>query len=286
VSSDLLTRLALPGSPRVLALVRIVVCAHVASVLMSPSFDAILFVPAHVMPWAKTILPEALERLVLAHLGFVVQLGLAGALLGLLGLFTRPALLITFGSFFLSQDIWFRMSLFHDDWLYFNAYLLVLALSPCADAWSLDARLFGRDTTPRVSHRIALELMTLWFAGIYVAAGLAKLFPLVKAWPWLAGRRAQQFALEFLLDSPLTWVLGRPPFDYASTRWPFALAAVYTVCTELGAATLVLTTRHRARVLTSIAVMHAGVWLLGVPGFVQVACVAMTVFVPAAWLGD
>ncbi|MEY4508304.1 MAG: Vitamin K-dependent gamma-carboxylase [Pseudomonadota bacterium] len=289
-ASHILARLHTPGSPRQLALVRIAVCVHVASVLMSPALDAIFVVPAHVMPWAESALPLGIEKLATKHVGLIAKIGFVAALFGAFGLLSRLALAITGLSFFLTQDVWFRMSLFHDDWLYFNAYLLILACSPSADAWSLDrVRKRARGEPPargNAAHRLATELMVLWFSGVYVAAGVAKLFPLVKVWGWLSGARAQAFAIDFLLDSPIYWMTHAPAFDYPSTRWPFALGAWYTILTELGAASLVLTTRYRWLVLPAIVGLHLSVLLFGIPGFVQTACIAMTVFVPASWLGS
>jgi hypothetical protein len=137
-AGHLLARLHTPGSPKQLALVRIAVCVHAASVLISPALDAIFVVPAHVMPWAESVLPLGLEKLATAHVGLLARVGFVAALFGAFGLLSRLALAVTAVCFFLTQDVWFRMSLFHDDWLYFNAYLLILACSPCADAWSLD----------------------------------------------------------------------------------------------------------------------------------------------------
>lgn len=256
---------------------------------MSPALEAIFVVPAHVMPWAESALPLGLEKLATAHVGLLARLGFVAALFGVFGLLSRLALALTAVCFFLTQDVWFRMSLFHDDWLYFNAYLLILACSPCADAWSLDRVWRRQRGQPPVqgnaSHRLAIELMALWFAGVYVAAGLAKLFPLVKVWGWLSGARAQSFAIEFMLDSPVYWITEAPLFDYATTRWPFALGAVFTIVTELGAASLVLTTRYRWLVLPAILALHLSVMMFGIPGFLQTALIAMTVFVPASWLG-
>jgi hypothetical protein len=236
------------------------------------------------------VLPLGLEKIATAHVALIAHVGFVGALLGAFGLLSRAALITTAVCFFLTQDVWFRMSLFHDDWLYFNVYLLILACSPCADAWSLDALRKRHHGAPPAhgneKHRLATELMVLWFAGVYVAAGLAKLFPLVKVWGWLSGARAQTFAIEFLLDSPIYWMTGAPAFDYANTRWPFAIGALFTIATELGAASLVLTTRYRWLVLPAILLMHLSVLMFGIPGFLQSACIAMTVFVPPRWLGE
>lgn len=150
-AGHLLARLHSPGSPRLLALVRIAVCVHAASVLMSPALDAIFLVPAHVMPWAESVLPLGLEKLATAHVGLLARVGFVAAL--------------------------------------------------------------------------------------------------------------------------------APAFDYTNTRWPFVLGAWFTIATELGAASLVLTTRYRWLVLPAILLMHLSVLMFGIPGFLQSACIAMTVFV-------
>ncbi|MGD8862133.1 MAG: hypothetical protein PVI30_19130 [Myxococcales bacterium] len=281
-------RLQRPDSARHLALVRIAVGVHVLTVFMSPAPQLILELPGHRMPWAETLFPRAVEELVLQHLDALLILGVASMALATIGLLTRIAMPIAALCFLLTQNFWFRMSLFHDDWLYFNAYLLVLSCSPCADAWSVDAWLRRRAGEPARGnprqYRLAIELMILWFAGVYVAAGLAKIFPLVKLPLWLGGARAQSFAQQFLYDSPIYWLTGGPAFDYFHVRWPFALAAVFTLFAELGAALLVLTDRHRPLMLAAIVGMHTGIFLLGIPGFVQGAIASIALFVPATAL--
>jgi hypothetical protein len=232
-------------------------------------------------PLARTWFPAALER-VLAPNGIqlCVHIGAAAAVFVAVGLFTRVALPVLLAMFLVTQNEYFRVTVFHDDWLYFPFDLLVLCFSPCADALAIDARIFRRKhrgARDPQSYRWPVEMMIGWFSLIYVAAGIAKLFPLRKGVLWLSGASTQQFAVEFLFDSPIYWWRGRTLFDY-SMRWPFAIASVCTVIVELGAATLLFTRRFNVVVLGAILAMHAGIHAFGIPAFFQIALVSCVLF--------
>jgi hypothetical protein len=273
-------RLRLPGSAVHLAVVRIVFAAHAMTVLMSPAIPLLHRVTVQPLFATQTMLPPALEALVAppARMQIIVGAGVIAAFATLVGFATFVALPLMFVSFFLSQNYFFRHSLFHDDWLYFNFFLLVLCFSPCADRLALDALLRRpRRERPANAYRWPVEVMILWFALIYVLAAVAKLFPLRKGLMWLSGGSAQHFAVHFVADSPIYWVLGRPLFDYG-VRWPFAIAAILTVAIELSALLLVWTRRFDAWVVGAIIAMHVGITLFGVPGFVQIALVSAVLF--------
>lgn len=285
----LLDRMKRPGSARGLALVRVAIGAHLLTVFLSPAFPLMARIGTHPHPMTATWLPSGLEDAVAANIEWLVLLGAGLCVLTILGLATRVVLPWLFVVFVLTQNYWFRSTLFHDDWLYFTFPLLVLSLSRCNDAWSLDRLIVERTRgAPRVDrrqHRWPVELCVLWFAFTYVAAGVAKLFPLAKGVVWLSGISAQEFAHQFVRDSLAFWALGEPLFDL-ETRWPFTLAAIGTVVVELGAGALLFTHRYRLVIFGALFAMHLSIFCFGIPAFPQMALALGVALIPPERLGD
>lgn len=283
-----LQNLTAPGSARQLALFRIVAAVHLFTVFQSPALGVLAAVEAKPHPMAGTLLPGSLEALLSwSDVQLVATLGSAAAVLMALGLWTKLATCAVLGALLVTQNYWFRATVFHDDWLYFPFPLLVLLFSRCADRLSLDARLRPARPQPRArpnDHRWPVELIVLGFALQYVAAGLAKLFPLRKGLEWLSGRSVQGFAIEFVHDSPAYWLRGHSLFDY-TTLWPFTLASYGTVAVELLALGM-LSRRPRLWLWLLLLMMHASIWWLGIPGFVQIALVFGVVMLPAEAFRD
>jgi hypothetical protein len=282
--SDFFTRLRAPGSAQHLALVRAAFAVHLFTVLITPATAVLEQVGGRPQPLAHTWLPAALEVVIARHIDALCGLGALAAVMVAAGLATRVALPLLLACFAASQNFYFRASVFHDDWLYFNAYLLVLCFAPCADAFALDAVIARRlrsERPPRApqEYRWPIELMIAWFALIYGAAGIAKLFPLRKGIEWLSGRSTQQFAAEFVFDSPIYWLRGRPLFDYA-TRWPFQIASVLSVTIELSAIALLVSRRAYPFVLAAVLAMHFGIHAFGIPAFFQIALFSAVLLLP------
>ena len=272
-------RLSRPGSALHLALVRIAFALHALAVLTSPALPLIRRVTDRPLLLTHTMVPPGIERWLVAgdHLDLVIAVGVTAAVCVAVGAATRLMLWLLLAAFVLTQNYFFRHSLFHDDWLYFDFYLLVLCVSPCADRLAIDRLL--RPAPPRApnAHRWPVELMIGWFALVYVGAAVAKLTPLAKGVVWLSGGSLQHFAGHFLLDSPIYWVLKRPLFDF-SLRWPFCIGSIVCVVVELSAILLVVTRRWDAWVVSAIVAMHLVIALLGIPGFVQIALVSAVLF--------
>ena len=277
-----------PGSPTHLAWVRIVFGAHLALLFLSPVYGLLDRVRPSAHPLSQSWL-SPLEPWVVDNIELIVSAGLISSLCMLVGLLTRVSVPLTLLCFLLSQNFWYRLTAFHDDWLYLTLPLIILSFAPSADAWSLDARLFRRAPARAPNAwRWPIEAMIACLALVYVCAGLAKLFPLAKGVAWLGGASTQSFAVEFARDSPLFWMLGSTPFDYTQHRWVFMLAAGATVIIELGAGLLWFTARYRWRFMIALALlsMHVGIWLMGIPGFVWIFAVHLVLFVPSEWFSD
>jgi hypothetical protein len=148
-------------------------------------------------------------------------------------------------------------------------YLLILALSPAADAWSIDARRRRdrrevRGESVRYGFPIALAGLVLVIT--YVIAGLAKLR--YGGVDWVFGdtlRNHVAYAaarLDLLGGSPSPvagWVVRLDGI------WPFVAAA--TIVIELGAPVALLGGRIRTAWVVAAWLMHLGVLVVMLIGF-------------------
>jgi hypothetical protein len=281
--------LAMPGSALQLALIRLLVAVHLVTVFTSPALPLLARIGGAPHPMAGTHVPRALEALLSwQHVLWIAHVGAVAAVAMALGVATRLAVGVVLVAFLITQNYWFRATVFHDDWLYFVFPLMVLLFSRCSDRLSVDALLRRKPPLAgdaRAAYRWPVELIVAWFAFLYVAAGLAKLLPLRKGVLWLSGRSVQHFATEFLHDSPVYWVLGRSAFDHC-ILWPFTLASVATVALELGAGALPFLSKARPLLFLALLGMHASIWSLGIPGFVQIALTFSAAMLPARLFRD
>ncbi|MFT6396499.1 MAG: hypothetical protein ACJAYU_001242 [Bradymonadia bacterium] len=279
-------RASLPGSAIHLAIVRIVFGAYMMKVFLSPVYPLLAQLGGR-LPTARSLLPIGVEQIVAANLFEFTLVAAVAALLMCIGLFTRVMSVIVFVLFLLTQAVYWRGTLFHDDWVYFTAILLILALAPTGDALSMDS-LLKRRRRARDSrdYRWPIELCVSWFGAVYVFAGLAKMFPLHKGFTsWLTGERIQEFARDFVLDSPWVWMTGHTIISY-DALWFFAFAALATVIVEIGAISIIVTDRLRWLLLGSILAFHVGIWWMGVPNFIITASVGLVLFFRPWWFSD
>jgi hypothetical protein len=283
------TSLGQAGSGLQLAALRIVLGVHLLTVFGSPVLALRAAIGAHPHPMTSSAIPAALEALVPPQaMPLIAGAGTLAACAMIAGLFTRPAILLALVAFLITQNYWFRSTVFHDDWLYLVFPLLTLACSDCADRLALDARLRKRPAkrgAERQAYRWPLELIVGWFAFVYVAAGVAKLFPLRKGVLWLSGRSVQQFAVEFLPDSPIFWLSGHSLFDYR-LLWPFCIASWLTLLVEFSAGAMLFLPRARWLFWLALLGMHAGIWCMGIPGFVQLSLVFAVAMLPVELFRD
>lgn len=271
-ATHLLARLHWPGSAAHLALVRIAIAGFIITSLASPAVPYLLEIPAGMFPETRTIVPLPLELFFMRYMWTALNLGMLSAVLVALGLFTRIALPVLLATYFVSQNYYYRAITAHDDWLYFIFPLLVLCFARCSDALSLDALIARRRGRPAVqardprAYRWPIELMTVWIALVYGAAGIAKLFPLRKGIVWLDGTSAQNMAMYYLRDSPLFFALGTTPFDYG-VRWPFTVLSAGAAAIELSAFALLFWRKAAPFAVAALLSMHLGIYAFGISGF-------------------
>lgn len=289
--SHLLSRLSEPASPRKLAAFRIALGLYVAFLYTSESWWLLLAIGGKPNRLTNTALPAAAEAFLDAHLAApaVVVTGVA-ALIFALGAFTRVAGWVTFVAFLVSHHFYYRHTHYHDEWPYLWLFLLVMAMAPCGDVWSVDAwRRRRRASRPRaeaaVAYRWPIEAMIGWFSLVYTAAGIAKLMPLRKGIEWIDGPTVHRLVGMRYFDSPVHWLFGRPAFDYGLT-WPFTAMAIATVVVECGAIAMIFSRRSYVLVYPAIVGMHLVIYLVGVPGFLATSLLAGLLFVPCRVYDD
>jgi hypothetical protein len=159
-----------PGTARNLGITRAVVCAGLLAIYATGKFAAYGSVATvfHDPRWLP-VAPEPLLRA--AHV-----LWLATLALGALGLFTRPALTLSFllGGYLLALDASFGR-IHHNDLAPVIA-LGVLALSRAGDAFSLDAlRRHLPEPPPDAEYSWPLRAIQLTLTLAFLAAGISKL---------------------------------------------------------------------------------------------------------------
>ena len=147
-------------------------------------------------------------------------------------------------------------------------YLLIVSLSPAADAWSLDARREHRlgDPSESVRYGFPIALAGLVLVTTYVIAGFAKLR--YGGLDWVFGDTlrnhvayaAARLDLLGASPSPLAgWAVGLDGI------WPFVAAT--TILIELGAPVALLGGRIRTVWVLAAWLMHLGVLVFMLIGF-------------------
>ena len=290
VGDSVLKRLHWSGSARHLALIRIVIGLHLWFwVFRSDYLRYLGKLSAGATSHYWSLIPASWVTATTAQ--SIHWFGGLACGLMVFGLFTRLATVATTFSFLVTNHYYYVNTGFHDDWLYFNVILLVLCCARCGDVWSVDSWLssFWGSRNPRPTntqvYRWPVEVMLAWFCLLYIEAGLAKLFPLEHGMAWFHGSTIQTVAITRLLDSPIYWWLGRPLFDYR-IEWPFVLMAIVTVVVELSTVIPLLTRRWHAVCYVAVFGLHMGIYVVGVPGFPQIALACGCLFLPSEWFGD
>ena len=148
-------------------------------------------------------------------------------------------------------------------------YLLIIALSPAADAWSLDARRrVDRRDVPggSVSYGFPIALAGLVLVTTYVIAGFAKLR--YGGLDWVFGDTLRNHVAYAAARLDL---LGGSPSPLAGWAvrldgvWPFVAAA--TIVIELGAPLALLGGRIRTVWVLAAWLMHLGILVFMLIGF-------------------
>lgn len=146
-------------------------------------------------------------------------------------------------------------------------HVLVLALVPAADVWSLDARRRGSPSpAPSREYGWPLALMSLATVVAYMLAGIAKLR--FGGDPWLTGAVLRNTIAADTLRKILLGSLHSPLAPLLlGQRWLFVALAWATMVLELGAPLALLGRRVAAVWVLAIIGFHFGVLALMAIGF-------------------
>ncbi len=200
-------------------------------------------------PVPAAVVPVTVAGSVLAGLGFV--LGWRFGVTGPVFVFGMLAL----GSY---RGSWGQLLHFENLMV---LYLLIVAFSPAADAWSLDSRrgAIGTASTASTRYGWPIALASLVLVVTYVIAGIAKLR--YGGADWVFGdtlRNHVAYAaarLELLGGTP-------SPFAGLGVRldWLWPIGAVATIVIELAAPVALLGGRYRTVWVIATWLMHVGIF--------------------------
>ncbi len=147
-------------------------------------------------------------------------------------------------------------------------YLLIVALAPSADAWSLDARRGddGREAEASTAYGWPIALASLVLVITYVIAGIAKLR--YGGLDWVFGDTLRNHVAYSAARLDL---LGGSPSPFAGfgmrREWMWPFAAAVTVAIELAAPLALLGGRMRTVWVIAAWVMHLGILAFMLIGF-------------------
>ncbi len=169
---------------------------------------------------------------------------------------------------------WLALGTYRSSWgqlLHFEnlfvLHLLIVGLSPAADAWSLDARA-GRRRARRdpTSYGWPIALAALVVVATYVITGLAKLR--YGGFPWIVGGTLRNHVAYAAARLDL---LGGDPSPLAGlgvrVAWFWRFAAPVTVLVELAAPVALLGSRVRTAWVIAVWTLHAGILAFMLIGF-------------------
>jgi hypothetical protein len=233
-------------------------------------FGALHFVPAGPVKLLSRPLPHGVTvALAMAGIGFAIPFVLGFGYRLVAPLFALCFLWVT--SY---RNSWGM--LFHTENL-LALHLLVLAGSPAADAWSLDAR--GRPVPPDDgAYGWPLRAMTWIVAICYVLAGIAKL---KLAGPvWVGGELLRaQIAYDHLRKIELGSHYSALGARLVKTSAPFAVLSWLTLALEFGAPIALFGRRAALLWIAAAWLFHLGVVLLmAIPFPYQLSLVAYAPF--------
>jgi len=269
---NIIARMQLPGSAVQLAVFRILLGFQVLYSSSSQLFQLLLEVKGTTE--TRTVFPafidEAINNIAVPYLQLPTQIL---AVFLILGLFTRFILPLLATCFILLFAFWYMHFNAPVPWLYLWFPLVILCFARSADVLSLDKllKMTSLETLKTNVYRWPVEMVCGWFAYIYFAAGLAKIFPMTKGAQWLDGGTSQRIIYDRYLDSGLHYLIGKPFFDYSSHHWFFGLLSVAALCIELVCVVIFFTRRYNNLILFLVMGMHLFLYLTGVPGFMQTA---------------
>lgn len=140
----------------------------------------------------------------------------------------------------------------------FTIHLLILALSPAAEAWSFDAQRTGsKPQRPSSRYGWPIRLMALATTSTYVIAGIAKLR--LSGLSWIDGTTLQNHIAYSATRSSLLGGFEPPLASFVvNNAWMLGLMAVAAVLVELAAPVALFGRTWRGIWIVYVMAMHLG----------------------------
>jgi len=261
---------------RRLAFTRIVVCAALIVSSLVENGAALTWLPAsmRVDLGVINLIPESFSHD--PRLWTLLDLFIPLALLvALIGYRARLSLLVGAGAYFVKTGLLRAHNYFYHPGLIPLQMALLLTLTPCGDALSLDARWGRVRLKPEAVYRWALVLVWMPLAVDYLMAGLNKLRYSGLVWfapdnlrGYVAGNqnRVPQPSLDVT-----GWINQVPDLVWTGL-------ALMTVVIELGYVSVLWSRRARWLFPLGAAGMHIGIWALLGAQFPDLIVLQMAVF--------
>ena len=148
----------------------------------------------------------------------------------------------------------------------FTLHVLLLAVFPAADAWSLDARRTGGRRRDPTTYGLALQLACLCVVTTYVIAGLAKLR--LGGSEWALGDTLRNHIAYSAVRLDLLGADGSPlAGPVVRNAWLLPPMAVMSLVVELAAPIALVGPRLRNIWVAAAWAMHVGIFALMLIGF-------------------
>lgn len=265
--NNIFNRLSLNGSAYQLALLRIIFGLQILFSSSSKIFEFLQLVPG--TNYTKTIFSGPFQEFIniyaIDSLQIMVQILTVFFIFGFLTKWITPLLFISF--IFLFSFLYSKFDA-PVPWLYIWFPLLVFSFSDVSRVWSIDNLLNKQKINlTHQKYRWPIELLIGWYAYIYFAAGLAKIFPIFKGIAWLDGGTSHRIMYDRYLDSALHYIFGHPLFDYSEGNLLFAILTIGALVIELFCVLLFFTNRFNLLIYFLVLAMHSFLFLVGVPAF-------------------
>jgi hypothetical protein len=287
-------RILPPATPRMLAFCRITVTAILLISVCWENLPSTVHLPdamrqrLGIVGLLETISWGAFERLYDSWVGLCVVQVAAGLalLLALLGLWTRwttalGAVLYLLVGGMLRQYAWF----YHTGLVPLYA-LIVLALTPCGDAWSVDRwqrRRRGQpvpaDDLPRLVDAWSVYAVWVVIAVPYVMAGFSKIRA---GLDWF---HPHSFRTILLVDAlqPMHFTFDFTDLILHLPNGLVTALAIAAVAGEIGMGAVLFSARARWIMPAIMVAMHLGIWLLQRVLFFDLILIQILFLVPPRW---
>lgn len=272
-----------PGSSRNLAAVRIVIAIHALWIVLSRDYGGVSGLPADLWSGVTTldrvryaIVPgHPMVEHALTVLAVVALVAVA------LGLATRVSCLVAglllyhLAPF---ETILWTTSPYERGLEIAVLSLVVLAVAPCADVWSVTARHQSQRDEPW-EYNWPLLLIQLFVAQVYLFSGWSKLFRV--GWSWVSAENLRHWLLLFNQEDQIavfrglgTWLAGHPALCL--------LIAIGSLTLDLTFIVVLVWKRARKIYVPLAAAFHVGIFFSMNIAFLNLP--QLLVFVDWEWL--